>query len=408
MCDTLFKTGDGISYFAKNSDREPSEAQYVEYYPRIDFRDQVKTTYIEVEYRGQVNAILISRPYWIWGAEMGVNEKGVAIGNEAIFSKPKHKTKSLLGMDVLRLGLEKGNTARHAVEVMEEYVEKYGIGGSNSKYHQFYYNNSFLITDGKESFILETEGKEHESKEVSKWGSISNFPSVKSYRLDSLYSRLGRGYLRQKRTSYLIEKAEDVRSIMEIMRSHHDGFTHPGNGNNEDICMHGGFLSRRDQTANSFVVEIKRDFMVVWTTYSSNPCVSLFKPVIFKDGIVIGPPLKERGYWEEAEMQHLKLFQGSQAIYESYRSKISEAQQEVFANFHPVLSALEEGDKKYKDLLEEFSRYIESLDTELIKSVGSVKKSRSLYSLWINRQMESILALVKGRTEGFQGLKTGE
>jgi len=48
----------------------------VEYYPRIEFRDQVKTTYIEVEYRGQVNAILISRPYWIWGAEMGVNEKG--------------------------------------------------------------------------------------------------------------------------------------------------------------------------------------------------------------------------------------------------------------------------------------------------------------------------------------------
>jgi len=172
--------------------------------------------------------------------------------------------------------------------------------------------------------------------------------------------------------------------------------------------MHGGFLSRRDQTANSFVVEIKRDFMVVWTTYSSNPCVSLFKPVIFKDGIVIGPPLKERGYWEEAEMQHLKLFQGSQAIYESYRSKISEAQEEVFANFHPVLSALEEGDKKYKGLLEEFSRYIESLDAELIKSVGSVKKSRSLYSLWINRQMESILALVKGRTEGIQGLKTGE
>ena len=46
----------------------------------------------------------------IWGAEMGVNEHGVSIGNEAVFTKAKREHPGLLGMDLLP-PLERASTA---------------------------------------------------------------------------------------------------------------------------------------------------------------------------------------------------------------------------------------------------------------------------------------------------------
>lgn len=46
---------------------------------------------------------MISRPAWLWGAEMGANEHGVCIANEAINARePAAETEALLGMDLVR------------------------------------------------------------------------------------------------------------------------------------------------------------------------------------------------------------------------------------------------------------------------------------------------------------------
>ncbi|MFM9709680.1 hypothetical protein, partial [Streptomyces galilaeus] len=75
--------------------------------------------------------VLLSKPFWIWGAEMGVNEHGVVIGNEAIFSKvPAEKDGKLIGMDLLRLGLERGSTAKEAMEMIIALLEEFGQGGN--------------------------------------------------------------------------------------------------------------------------------------------------------------------------------------------------------------------------------------------------------------------------------------
>jgi secernin len=59
--------------------------------------------------------VLLAKPFWIWGAEMGANEHGIAIGNEAVFTKiPYDKQPGLIGMDSLRLALERAHTARRA------------------------------------------------------------------------------------------------------------------------------------------------------------------------------------------------------------------------------------------------------------------------------------------------------
>jgi dipeptidase len=93
MCDTFValanSTADGSVIFGKNSDRDGNEAHEIILIPRCYHADgeNVHCTYIEIPQVAQTSAILLSKPFWIWGAEMGANEHGVVIGNEAIFQK---------------------------------------------------------------------------------------------------------------------------------------------------------------------------------------------------------------------------------------------------------------------------------------------------------------------------------
>ena len=135
MCDTFIampsSTGDGAILFGKNSDREPNEAQALEYYPAAAHSPgkMVECTYIKVPQAKETLATLISRPFWMWGAEMGANEKGVVIGNEAVFTKmPVERQGGLTGMDLLRLALEQADTADRALEVMIQLLADHGQG----------------------------------------------------------------------------------------------------------------------------------------------------------------------------------------------------------------------------------------------------------------------------------------
>src|SRR6266487_2103383 len=111
MCDTIVAlpgtTATGGVLFGKNSDRERNEAQAVEFIPRARHADdtRVACTYVGIPQVRQTYAALLCRPFWIWGAEMGANEHGVVIGNEAVHARiPPQQQPSLIGMDLLRLG----------------------------------------------------------------------------------------------------------------------------------------------------------------------------------------------------------------------------------------------------------------------------------------------------------------
>ncbi|KAG1649765.1 Secernin-2 [Nymphon striatum] len=169
-CDTFVAlppiTANGCVVFGKNSDRFEGEVQEIIYQPSCDYEENavLKCTYIEIPQVRHTYSIVLSKPAWMWGAEMGANEHGVVAGNEAVWTKlnecAEDKKEKLLGMDLIRLGLERSKSAKECVNVICSLLVKYGQGGPCSEIDpEFTYHNSFLICDKSEAWVLETAGK---------------------------------------------------------------------------------------------------------------------------------------------------------------------------------------------------------------------------------------------------------
>ena len=302
MCDTIGKRiSNDRSIFAKNSDRSPNEPQILEFIEHKHNTDKtLKCTYIIITQVEETNAMVISRPVWLWGAEMGVNEHGVCIGNEAVFTKGKYGKDSLIGMDYVRLGLERGSTAYDAVRVITGLLERYGQGGNCGYDKNFRYDNSYLIMDRQEIYVLETAGKNWAYKKYDH-ASISNRLTLgddcdaysgercdfrKKYS-DFLFSTFSAASGRRKKTC--CHKIDSIFDAFSALRQH--SIDDPMcRGSVSSVCMHAGDMFA-DQTTASMVVELADDIKI-YVTGSSRPCVSVFKPHGFKAGGIINAEMR--------------------------------------------------------------------------------------------------------------------
>lgn len=180
-CDTMVALGNstksGNVIFAKNSDRPLGESQPLCLFEAKDYPDQelLSCTYISIPQVSRTYKVLGSKPYWIWGFEHGMNEWGVAIGNEAVWSREEEERENgLLGMDLVRLGLERSKTAYEALHVITDLLETFGQGGNASVTMDFRYHNSFLIADTCEAWILDTVNRRWVARRVKNAEGISN------------------------------------------------------------------------------------------------------------------------------------------------------------------------------------------------------------------------------------------
>ncbi|MGP0029696.1 MAG: hypothetical protein ACLPVF_04235 [Acidimicrobiales bacterium] len=176
MCDTLCGRGPEGMVFAKNSDRPVGEVQVaVPFGRRHPSGGTVRTQYLSIGDVG-AHAALLSCPTWLWGAEHGVNEFGLAIGNERVSTlhRAAEARPALIGMDLVRLGLERARTADEAVGVMADLLVRHGQGGIADAVHGQAYDSSFLIADPRQSFVLETCGTEFAAAPFPVGTAISN------------------------------------------------------------------------------------------------------------------------------------------------------------------------------------------------------------------------------------------
>lgn len=318
-CDTLAiaKTKNiyGENLFAKNSDRPLGEAQPLFYAPAAQYPEgaALQTTNLVIPQAERTYAVLGSRPYWIWGFEMGVNECGVVIGNEAQGSRNAAEAEEgLLGMDLLRLGLERGGTAREALEVITTLLEHFGQNANASPLFDRRYENSFMLADSNEIWLLETAGREWAAKRIDSAQGISNCYAIRddydllsanaaavaekngwkrpgkldfaeSYTLSA--PRQSASVPRFRRLQKKIAESgdlHDLSTVKSILRDHFEGeLIEPRfgafNAVFSTICMH---ANRWDaaQTAASWIVRSGDDGMKLRVCFSL-PCVSAYLPV---------------------------------------------------------------------------------------------------------------------------------
>jgi secernin len=319
MCDTLVTVHADRVLFAKNSDRDPNEAQFLDWQPRRKHPagTTLLCTWISIPQVRSTHAVLLSRPFWMWGAEIGANEHGVVIGNEAVFTRQPYVPIGLTGMDLLRLGLERGATAAQALEVMTGLLAVHGQGGGcGHEDRAFTYHNSFLIADPNGAFVLETAGRLWQAERITRAWSISNgltLPGMVKEN-DRVKTRVSACRIRRERTLAAAERAADVGDLMDAMRDHGHGaepYYRWLNGAMAAPCMHAGGLVAASQTTASWVAELRPHAARHWVTGTAAPCVSLFKPVRVDDPLELGRPPTDRAdslsLWWRHERLHRQV-----------------------------------------------------------------------------------------------------
>jgi dipeptidase len=304
MCDTLVSLTDDGPLFAKNSDRDANEAQVLRWYAAADHAAgaRVACTWTEVDQVPHTHAVVLSQPWWMWGAEMGANEHGVVIGNEAVFTRRTgHRASptgegALLGMDLLRLALERATSAEDAVVTIVDLLERHGQGGSCSHEHpRFSYDNSFLVVDPERAIVLETAGLHWATEHVTGRGrSISNGLTIGAFarvHADPVRGRVAACAVRRARTQAAADAALGPADLMAALRDH-GRVTGPHwsavNGALSAPCAHAGGLVTSTQSTASWVADL-RERPVHWVTATSAPCTSIFKPVLVETPLAVDP-----------------------------------------------------------------------------------------------------------------------
>ena len=360
MCDTIAVVADGRVLLAKNSDRDPNEGQALEWYGAGSFAPgaTVRCTWIEIPQVKRTHAILISRPFWMWGAEMGANEHGVAIGNEAVFTREPYAGSGLTGMDLLRLALERAVTADEAVHVIVDLLERHGQGGGcGHERRSFTYHNSFLIADPREAWVLETAGRRSATERVvGGVRTISNgltIPGFAERYSDRLRSAVSACRTRQALTSSQTAAVAGASpaTLMGVLRSHGGRWPaySPLNGAMAAPCVHAGGLLAASQTTASWVSELRPSGSLHWATGTAAPCTSLFKPFRVQAPTDLGPVpgerFDERTLWWRHERLHRAAVRDPQAAFPVFTAERDAVEARWLQSPPDSIAAAAEGDE---------------------------------------------------------------
>lgn len=385
-CDTLAVAADSSAcrshMMAKNSDRPIGEAQPLQWFPPADHAagEMLAITGMEIPQVSHTYGVLGSKPYWMYGFEMGVNDQGVVIGNEAENSRDKdcEKAEGILGMDLLRLGLERGATAREALDVIVALLEEYGQLRNASVLYQSHYENSYIIMDPQEIWVLETAGRRYAAKRVPTGVfNIGNcytlekdlelaspdleaharengwllpdepFNFSKAYMKDFAAQTLAIPRWRRVRQLSQEKKLHDLDSLKAIFRDHYedDPVLQPRYGASTGylptVCRH-ALQWDMSQTASSMIAWYQDGIGTVVREAYSQPCCSLYLPAYPGVPLPAEMAFAEGTFSEDSlwwQMDQLAKIIGID--YDRFTPRVQEKVKEIEAEIEAMASAAE-------------------------------------------------------------------
>ena len=329
MCDTFVVVRPEGVLFAKNSDRDPNEAQRIEWHPAREHAPDatVRCTWRTIPQARRTRATTLSRPFWMWGAEMGTNDAGLCVGNEAVFVRGGSARDGLTGMDLVRLVLERAGSVDEGVEVLRALLQTHGQGGRcGYDSASFRYDNSFLLADATGAAVVETAGRELAAERVTSGArAISNGLSIEPFatrHADRLRTHVARAAVRRERVTCLAANATTPADAAAVLRDHGPGRHGPGahgpgghgpgghgarghglhdattpggaaaprtalrdaryswiSGAMGAPCMHAGGWIAASQTVGSWISWLTPASQRHWATGSAAPCLSVFHPL---------------------------------------------------------------------------------------------------------------------------------
>jgi secernin len=349
-CDSFVALGNasatGAVMLGKNSDRPVFDSQALvrTAHCKHPAGEKLQLAYVSIPEAEETCATVGSAPYWCWGYEEGMNEHGVAIGNEAIFTKGlaanvaaeragNGPQKGLLGMELLRLGLERGKTARESMQVITSLLEEYGQWGSGvptASHADGAYDNSYIIADPREAWVLETAGGrwiarlfDHGTAAISNQPSIRTswdlasddvidyaisqgwWPEGERSRFDFAFAYtdfqkpLQVSQIRVQRSRELLKRREgdrvgvDVAWMKRILRDHYEDtflqgpYFNPALPDFLTLCMHSSpacFTWGNTASSAIFVLPQSEDHLPMLWWSPVTPCTGLYVPAFMEGG----------------------------------------------------------------------------------------------------------------------------
>jgi secernin len=427
MCDTFvalppLTEGDAV-ILGKSADCRVNEAHALVRIPHKKHLPgtHVRATHIVIPQVEETYDVVLSKSFWTWGGEIGINEHGVAIGNEAVFSNVMHDEKmdGLITMDLLRLGLERSKTALEAVQVMGEMVHQFGQGGNCELPGNSPWDSSYLISDTKEAWILETAGREWAAKKARTIDSISNAYVIgRDWDLCSLskdhpdldweaafsdpepLASLG-SLIRQQITCNTLQgmgRDISLRTSFDLLRSHPNGY-HPATAEAHSICMHAGPGDERLWNATGAMVsQATTDGIIGWFTGTSSTCVSIFKPIF--PGVDLpdmGPyPIETfnpQSLWWLGELLHRRAMADFDNVVPEIRADFEALEDEFIQEAQTVQKGIHEQKKEFME--DCFQRAVQATNTwaeRLATRKDLHFKDHAYYDAWKAFNQEAGLA----------------
>jgi len=416
MCDCVVAVGDetaaGVTLFGKNSDRKGGECQPFVQIPEAAHAPHgtLRCTHVEIPQVAETYRVMGHSPWWVWGFEHGVNEHGVAIGNLTVFSnEPLEEEPGLIGMDLVRLGLERGRSAREALEVIAALLEKHGQGGPALAPDAAGYHNAFVLADPAESWLLETSNRRWGARRT-RLGAESNHYALGTdweigardlevfARLEGLWKAKGRVDVarayrnphvpphissgRHRRAGELLAEARgrhDRESFAALLRDHGDRGpswipdSAPEDERHFTLCAHSEPVH---WTTASIIAPLPAERAAPWPVWISfgTPCTGVFLPV-YVDGAI--PAALAKG-GEEPEPD------SAWWTFEALRAAVS-------ADPPRHTSGVREGWRALEGAVESERVAVEA-EARTVAGAGDADRARVLVSDFMERTVEAALA----------------